>query len=144
MIVIDANVAAKWLLPEAGTEAALALQEGPDQLFGPELIRLEVAAAIAGRVRAQVNPLPAEDAVNRYRRWLSLLDRAVITLIPESELLDQAVDLAIQVRHSLQDCMYLAAARRLGAPLITADHPFHKRASSHFPEVQLLPGCERN
>jgi hypothetical protein len=30
VIVIDANVAAKWLLPEDGSSAAIDLQEGPE------------------------------------------------------------------------------------------------------------------
>jgi predicted nucleic acid-binding protein len=46
MIVVDASVAAKWFLPEKGSSAALALQEGPSQLAAPDLIRMEVAAAI--------------------------------------------------------------------------------------------------
>ena len=51
MIVIDASVAAKWYLPEKGSDAAVELQEGPDQLFAPDLIRMEVAGSITRRVR---------------------------------------------------------------------------------------------
>ena len=144
MIVIDANVAAKWLLPEPGSDAAVALQEGPHHLFAPDLIRLEVSAALARRVKAAKDPLPPDEAVRRYRKWLDLLNRAVITLIPESELLDQAMDLAVEIKHSLQDCMYLAAARGLKATLITADRPFHDRAVHFYERIAMLPGYKAN
>jgi len=144
MIIVDANVAAKWLLPEPGSEEAVALQEGPHQLAAPDLIRLEVAAAITRRVRAQENPLPAKEVINRYQRWIRLLDQGIITLIPEDDLLSQAVDLAVHIKHPLQDCLYLAAAVVLDAELITADEPFLKRAVRHYQRVTLLPGCSRN
>jgi predicted nucleic acid-binding protein len=51
MIVVDANVAAKWYLPELGSEAALELMDGASPLFAPDLIRLEVLAAITRCVR---------------------------------------------------------------------------------------------
>jgi predicted nucleic acid-binding protein len=144
MIVIDANVAAKWLLPEPGSEAAIELQEGPHQLFAPDLIRLEVAAALTRRVRADKDSLPAEEVLGRYRKWLGLLDQAVITLIPESELLDHAAQLSTRIKHSLQDCMYLAAAQTLNVPIITADEPFEKRAKTFYKRISLLPGCSTN
>ena len=46
MIVVDANVAAKWYLPEIGTEAALELMGGPNRLFAPDLIRIEVLGSL--------------------------------------------------------------------------------------------------
>jgi len=53
--------------------------------------------AIARRVRAEKNPLPPEEAVHCYKKWLGLLGQPVITLIPEGELLDQAVKLSVEI-----------------------------------------------
>jgi predicted nucleic acid-binding protein len=39
-----------------------------------------------------------------------------------------------------QDCVYLALARRLNAPLITADRRFAERAARHHGHVNLLGG----
>ena len=47
MIVLDASVAAKTYLEEAGAEAATELLAGPVKLLAPELIRLEVAGPYA-------------------------------------------------------------------------------------------------
>jgi predicted nucleic acid-binding protein len=144
MIVLDASIAAKWLLPEPGSQAALELQEGPEQLLAPDLIRLEVAAAITRRARAEADPLAPSDAASCCARWLQLLDQAVLSLIPEAELLQPAVALSAEIQHSLQDCLYLTAARQLDAPLITADKAFQNRAVRFYKKISLLPGCSSN
>ena len=59
-------------------------------------------------------------------------------------LLPEAVKLSIGTRHTLHDCLYLAAARQLGAALITADRPFWKKVSPSYMQLALLPGCETN
>ncbi len=146
MIVVDANVAAKWFLPEAGSQAALALHEGPDQLLAPDLIRLEVAAAITKRVRAEKEKdrLSPEQAIELCGKWFRRLDQSIIVLLPEHELLDQAVKLSVECKHSLQDCLYLAAARQFAAPIVTADRPFHERIRPFYKKITLLSGCEKN
>ena len=146
MIVIDASVAAKWYLPESGSTAAVELQEGPDQLIAPELIRMEVAGSITRRVRADKKEerLSPDVALSRCAKWFRLLDQATVSLIPEAELLQKAINLSVEIKHTLHDCMYLAAARDLNARLVTADRPFHDRASRLYKHVALLPGCEGN
>src|ERR1700680_4751844 len=130
MIVVDASVAAKWYLPEAGRTEALELQEGPDQVVARDVILMEVAGSITRRVRAEKKEerLAPDVALSRCVKWFRLLDQAVISFIPEVELLQQAVELSVEIKHTLQDCMSLAAARGLNARLVTADRPFHERA----------------
>ena len=146
MIVIDASVAAKLYLPEIGSAAAVELQEGADQLFAPDLIRMEVAGSITRRVRADKKEerLAPDIALSRCAKWFQSLDKAFISLIPEAELLPSAVNLSVEIKHTLQDCMYLAAARSLNARLVTADRPFHDRAVRFYKHIYLLPGCEAN
>jgi predicted nucleic acid-binding protein len=146
MIVIDASVAAKWYLPEIGSAAAIELQEGADQLIAPDLIRMEVAGSITRRVRAEKKEdrLPPDVALGRCAKWFRLLDKATISLIPDGELLQEAVTLSVEIKHTVQDCMYLAAARGLNARLVTADRPFHDRAGRFYKQISLLPGCAAN
>ena len=61
-----------------------------------------------------------------------------------NELAERAIKLAVEIKHNLQDCMYLAAAQGLDAPLITADKPFQERAVRFYKRVVLLSGCEKN
>jgi predicted nucleic acid-binding protein len=140
VIVVDASVAAKWYLLETGTDAALELLTGSEMLGAPELIRLEVLAAIARRVRT--GEATGEEAGSRCRNWLRHLRTGIVTLVPERELLDEALALSLEIRHNLQDCLYLAAARRADATLITADRRFHDRASPMFERIAMLAGCE--
>jgi predicted nucleic acid-binding protein len=142
MIVVDANVAAKWYLPEIGSEAALQLMAGPTRLFAPDLIRLEVLGSITRCVRTgEAGP---DETRKRCGNWFRHLGAGAVSLIPEAELLDDAISLALEVKHNLQDCLYLAAARRLDAALITADKKFRDRAGSLDKRITLLQGCEGN
>jgi predicted nucleic acid-binding protein len=148
MIVVDASVAAKWLLPEAGSSAAIGLQGGPDLLVAPDLIRLEVASAITRRVRAEKEKdrLPPDEAVARCTKWFRLLDIAILSLVPEQDILAEAVALSARIKHPLQDCLYLAVAVRFNAPLLTADDKLFKRVAGKpdLPEVLMLEGCKAN
>ena len=83
-------------------------------------------------------------ARGRCDKWLRLLDTATLSLIQEAELLQQAVNLSIEIKHRLADCMYLAAAQGLKVPLVTADRPFHDRAARFYKQISLLRGCEGN
>lgn len=144
MIVIDASVAAKWLIPEAGSAEAAAFQEDPRQLVAPDLIRLEVASAITKRVRSERNPITEKDATLRCQRWFHLLDKAIISLVPERDVLARAIELSVHIKHALPDCLYLAVATSLDAELITADENLVKRACRHYNKISLLPGCSSN
>jgi predicted nucleic acid-binding protein len=142
MIVLDASVAAKVYLEEPGSDEAIALLTGRENLLAPELVRVEVAAALLRRVRK--GELAAEDARRRCNHWLERLRKGLFRLTPDHELLDDAIALSAELKHPLQDCLYLAAARRFDAPLITADRGFRDRAHPFDGRVTLLRGCEHN
>jgi predicted nucleic acid-binding protein len=142
MIVLDASVAAKVYLEETGSDEAIALLTGQDKLLAPELIRIEVAAALLRRVRK--GELAEADARLRCGHWLERLRKGLFRLTPDQDLLADAIDLAAGLKHPLQDCLSLAAARRADAPLITADRVFRDRAHPFDSRVTLMRGCEHN
>jgi predicted nucleic acid-binding protein len=142
VIVLDANIAAKWYLPERGTDSALELMTGPNRLFAPELIRLEVLSAITRQVR--IGEATSTETKAQCQRWLDYLNEGGVVLIPEAELLHEAIDLAAKLKHPLFDCMYLAAARQLEAPILTADRPFFDRVKPAYKKISMLHGCENN
>jgi predicted nucleic acid-binding protein len=142
VIVVDANVAAKWFLPEKGSAEAEQLLSDARKILAPELIRTEVAGAITRKVRS--GELAAEKAIHRCGIWLKQLEQHVVTLIPDEEVFESAVRLSVEIKHPLQDCLYLAVARQYDTPLITADKKFHDRASAIDTRVLLLVGCKDN
>jgi predicted nucleic acid-binding protein len=108
--VVDASVLVDLLLTRSPVaRSALA---GTDP-FAPELIDAEAMSAIARAVRS--------GAASEERGQLAIrrLARASIERVPIAPLLLDAWEL----RHDLNshDALYVALARRLGCPLITAD-----------------------
>ena len=136
MTVVDASVALKWFFPELGQPEARRLRDSGGPLAAPALIRVEVAAAIAGKVRFQeVDPLEAEVAI---KLWDQYIAEGVVTLLPDEAHLPEAFRLAIALQHPLQDCLYLAAAKHHGVPLVTADEKFAAKARASYPNIRLL------
>jgi predicted nucleic acid-binding protein len=114
-VVVDASVAVKWVLPEAGSDRAAAIRTADDDLVAPSLACAEIGSAIWRAVlRGDVSAAEARRdlrvAVDHYRR-----------IVPLEELAERAIDLAMRLRHPIYDCFYLALAEREGCPLITAD-----------------------
>lgn len=91
-----------------------------DELIGPDLLLVEVAAAItrrSGRVA------PAEAAVS------ALLGAPHVRFVAMDEAQrDNAAQLAINLRLRGADAVYVAVARQLGAPLVTWDDEQLNRA----------------
>jgi predicted nucleic acid-binding protein len=142
MMVVDASVALKWFLPEAGSREAISLQSGPHNLAAPSLIRLEVAGAICRATRGNAPRLSKQEADHLCSRWLNLADQRILEFVPDETLLKEACGLAVSIGHPLADCLYLELAYRWNIPLITADRVFHDRVVERFPKVRLLKGID--
>ena len=136
MIVVDASVAVKWLVPEADEDAAERILEEEPRLVGPTLLRTEVAAAIARKVR--FGEIGSEQAEAALAAWTAMLRRPEVHLIPEDHDLARALALALELNHPLQDCVYLALAERLEAALVTADEKFAAKARRRHPRIRAL------
>jgi len=122
--VIDASVAVKWVLEESGSPQACRLRGA--RLEAPELLLVECANILWKKVR--LGDLREEEAMER----LDLLARApVIIWAVSPDLLMRALRLALDLRHPVYDCLYLALALQQGAPLVTADHRFAQAVSRH-------------
>jgi predicted nucleic acid-binding protein len=136
MIIVDASVAVKWFLPESGADEAQRLLQSTEKLIAPSLIRLEVLAAFTRKVRLQ--ELAVDDARGACELWSKALATGALTLIPDERHLPRAIELAFEIRHPLQDCLYLAVAKDNSGTLFTADPKFAERASGNYASVRLL------
>jgi predicted nucleic acid-binding protein len=141
MIVVDASVAAKWFLFEEDAPHANTLLDGTQKFIAPALIRIEVYAAITRRFRN--GEAPEVEVRQGCQAWLAMLDDGLITLLPSEPEQARAIEMALQLKHPFQDCLYLALAERLQAPLITADPKFVERAAGHYPAVRPLVASAR-
>ncbi len=142
MMIVDASVAMKWFLPEAGSREAIALQSGPHNLAAPSLIRMEVAGAICRATRGNDPRLSKAEADRLCSRWFSVVEQRILEMVPDETLLKEACSLAVSLGHPLADCLYLELANRWNIPLVTADRVFHDRVVERFPKVRLLKGID--
>jgi predicted nucleic acid-binding protein len=114
IIVVDASVAAQWVLEEESTPRAntLRLESG---LIAPSLIAAEIGSALWKAVRRRV--ITSDNA-------LAAIEVALLpfeALIATEELRIRALALAVELQHPIYDCFYIALAEREQATLITAD-----------------------
>ena len=114
MIVVDASVAVKWVLPESDSGPAVALR-GTDTLIAPSLVIAEIGNALWKNVlRGDVD---RSDAFAALQIAVAHFERVV----PIDELAARALELAVGLRHPIYDCLYLALAEREGVPIVSAD-----------------------
>jgi predicted nucleic acid-binding protein len=132
--VVDASVAAKWLLPAAGgdlLEQANHLLEryvGRElQLLAPDLIGPELGNVLWKAVRR--NRITSANALHSLSRLADLS----IPVIPAGDLLVRALEIAVTCDRSFYDSLYVALALAMKTELITADERLVNAVGSRFP-----------
>ena len=131
-LVIDASIAAKWVIEEPGTREALALREHA-QLIAPELLTAECANILWKKVER--NELTKEEALLAAR----LLQAAEVELLPTRVLSESATRIAVELDHPAYDCIYLALALDRDCRFVTADgRLLRKLTQSRFGEFHGL------
>jgi predicted nucleic acid-binding protein len=131
--VLDASVAVALAVDEAGSNAAESAVAGLELLV-PEAFWVEISNALIRKVR--LGYLPRDHAFAAY----ALLRRRVARSVSTERLGPVAMELALDLSHSVYDCFYLAAAIAHGVPLLTADRALHAAAAKagYGPAVRLV------
>ena len=136
-VVVDANLAFKWLIRENGTDEAFLLrarwESRGTRVTGPDLLSLEVTNVLHRRISR--GDLSTAQAV----RLIEALLASGLDLYETSGLHGRALELASELgQGAAYDCHYLALAEALDCELWTADERFHRAASPAFPFVRAL------
>jgi predicted nucleic acid-binding protein len=125
LLVVDASVALKWVLPEEESEIAEGLLERGALLHAPAFIFVELANAIWFQMRAgKLNAAEAEGCLRDLRE-------APLELWDGEEPLPSTLEWAQRLDHAVYDCAYLALALHLGGTYLTADRRFWQKARAH-------------
>lgn len=130
-LVLDASVVAKWVIDEDGSDRASQLRNERD-LLAPSLIAAEIGSALWKAV--QRRDIRADDALAAIQAVLRPFDR----LVPIEELHARALEIAIDVKHPIYDCFYLALAKRENATVVTADKRLITAARKAKVEARML------
>jgi predicted nucleic acid-binding protein len=115
LYVVDSSVAIKWYVPEKHSEAAAGLLDDGHALCAPDLLPAEFGNVLWKKHRR--GELTGEE-VRTIVRALPLVPLHVYSSL---ELLEGAIEVALQTTRSVYDSVYVALALALGGTLITAD-----------------------
>jgi predicted nucleic acid-binding protein len=131
-LVVDASVAAKWLIPEVFAEHAARAQDPAYRRLAPDHWATELAnvfwkkCVLLGQV--------AEDEARALMAAIRLLN---VDIAPADELREAAFALALERRISVYDALYLALALREGCPFVTADRRLYNALAATLPDTLL-------
>lgn len=135
MLVVDTNIAIKWVVPEPDSAAALNLLA--HKILAPELLLSECLNVLwHKRIKQEIDALGTEAAI-------AALAAAHIEWVPIKPLMNDILELSVRLKHPAYDCTYLAVAMRMEVPMVTADGRFVRRcrqrdANDLAPFVRLL------
>ena len=136
MIVIDASVAIKCVLPEDGSEEAQALFAA-EACLAPDLIFSECMNVLwKNAKRGTLTRAEAEAAG-------VLFGDIGLEILPSGPLSERALSLALSLDHPAYDCFYLALAEARGLELVTMDKALVRKveATAATPAaIRLLKG----
>ena len=116
--VVDASVAVKWFVAETDFLAADDLSASNHRLFAPRLIMTEVANALARKVTAGF--MSAAEA----RVYLRSLPHYFDDVLAVDDLIEPTFENSCTLRHPIYDLIYIEAARKVNAQVVTADRRF--------------------
>lgn len=138
-VVIDANIAVKWVVEEDHSQLASALlRHKPDSpIIAPDIILIESANAL--RKKHVFNDYPAEDVPI----CMDVIEAGIFILISSYQLYKNALSLSLEINHPIYDCLYLAASIHTRTQLVTPDQKFcsklqNSRYSSNVVWVEEL------
>ena len=115
LYVVDANVVAKWFVPEHLSEEAVLLLDERHELASPDLLWPELGSVLCKKARA--GQLTGQEAA----RIVQALDQCPVTVFPSRLVLEGALEIALGTGRSVHDSVYVALAVALKCPLVTAD-----------------------
>jgi predicted nucleic acid-binding protein len=123
-VVVDASIAVKWWARESDSASVARLLEGDWRLIAPDFMAAEAANAWWDKHRR--GEMPRSEVELAVSRLCAL----GIDWIPTARIVGAATRAAVELRHSVYDCIYLVTAREQGVPLATTDDWLRKTARS--------------
>ena len=135
-LVVDCSVAAKWILPEPGRDAALRLlkqyETGEILLIAPDLLLAEFASLLAKRSRRK--EISAREAGYAF----DLMQRFAPRLFDMRSRIRRAFSIALEHHLSFWDCVYIDLAIEHGCSVITADKRLFRGTTARHASLRLL------
>jgi len=132
--IADASVAVALLIESPRSPIARDVFASEAELLAPDLIVCETANALwNARPAVTVSPQTVAAYIARLRER--------IDIVPSPPLVEEAFQIAVDLDHPIDECLYLALARRERSELLTFDrHLVRKIAETKYASLaQALP-----
>ncbi len=134
--VLDASVAAKWVLREIHSDKALRLRAGfqnaVHEFLSPDVFPGEVGHTLTRAERQ--SRITVGEALLLWSDVMTTPPRLVASL----PLTQRAITVSSRMRVGVFDCMYVALAERESCELVTADARLLNSLQYHFPFIVAL------
>lgn len=132
-LVVDTSVALRWFFDLPGSDRAEAILRDGEALIAPDLVIAEIANAAWKLVVSDGVPVAVVEAVVRNA------ERPFVELVPAAQLKDRAVAIALELRHPVYDCLYVALAEARATRVVTADARLIRRVRQTTFEALVAP-----
>jgi predicted nucleic acid-binding protein len=124
VIVVDANVAIKWVVEQPHFERARDLVARGMVLLVPGMFVAEITSTLGRYIRIK------EISASQARAGLASILSQISIFEQDADLAEEALDRGAELNCAPFDCFYLALAMRRGAPFVTADKRFINRLAN--------------
>jgi len=119
-LIIDASVAIKWFVREELHAEAKQLLAGGEDLHAPDLLVPELAnVAWKKALRKEIGHRQAREIAAACLEGIPILHAS-------TELVERALEIALELAHPVCDGLYLACAEVVGGVVVTADARLEK------------------
>lgn len=113
-MILDTSVVVHWFVPTEFSIAAMRFRNRRD-LAAPAVILVETAHVLYKHSRrGTIDP-------RQCGRSIQILEHLLVDAVPDGNLLQLALEMALTYKHPLYDCLYVALALDRNEPLVTAD-----------------------
>jgi predicted nucleic acid-binding protein len=130
-MIVDTNIAVHWFMATEFSSAAARFRDRAD-LAAPSFILVEAANTLYKYARrGTIDP-------RHCSRSVELLEYQLRDIVPNEQLLPEAIRLALANQHPVYDCLYLALALERREPLVTADRRLAAIAGTVGIEAELI------
>jgi predicted nucleic acid-binding protein len=124
VIVVDANVAIKWVVEQPHFERAREIVARGITLMVPGMFVAEVTSTLWRYIRTKaITAEQAQDGLVSILGQISLFEQ-------DASLAEEALNKGSELSYAPYDCFYLVLAMRRSAPFVTADRRFINRLAS--------------
>jgi len=128
VIVIDASSLAKYIIKEEGwTEVEKYLTS--EQVYTLDLAIKEVLNVI-WKYLVIFRMLPLNIAMEKYSILMNLIENKIVNIDDEKRYLKEAFNVALKMKLTIYDALYIAQAIKLSAQLLTSDEGQARAAQS--------------